>query len=305
MAILNTGAFPKHLDGDINKIYTNTLVAYEREYPAIAQVANAPAGGHYTEAELSGLGHLETKHQGQSINFDIPVEGNEKSITYVSYAKGFQITEEGIQDDLFGNFKKLPESLARSAAIKPDIVFFNTIFNNGFGTTTSWDGDYIFDTDHHKLYLGTTATGNEPATPSDLTETSLQEAFEYGWNATDHAGMPVYLDPEIVLVAVANTWQVNKLWKDSGQIGSANNDSNTVAPTNGIISWRPFISRFLTDADAWFLLFKQRDCRLWWKKQATLESMDDFYTGNAMWKATERFAAFTMDWQGMWGNPGA
>jgi hypothetical protein len=305
MAILNSAAFPKHLDGDINKIFFDDFEQYARDYLEVAKIETAPPGGHYTEAELSGLGHLETKTEGNSITFDVPVEGNEKTIYYTTYAKGFQITEEGMADDLFGNFKKLPAKLSKSAAIRPDVVFFNHVFNNGFVSSTAWDGNFIFDTDHTQLYTGLANLANEPTTASDLSETSLQEAYEYYWGVEDEAGMPMYLDPEILLVAPQNTWMVNNLYKSSGMVGSANNDINTVNPSNGVISWRPFVSRFLTDTDAWFLLSKQRDCRLYWKKQATLESADDFYTGNALFKVTMRFGVGVFDWRTMYGNPGA
>lgn len=305
MAILNTAAFPKELDANIHKIFFDEYEPYMRDYLAIAKIENAPPGDRYTESELSNIGALETKPQGQSITFDIPVEGNEKTIYFTTYAKGLQFTEESMADDLHGNFTKLPTKLAESAARKPDVVFFDHVFNNGFASSLAWDGDYIFDVDHHQLYTGLTNLANEPATPSDLSETSLQEAFEYFWGVEDEAGFPMYLDPEILLAATGNTWTVNNLFKSSNVVGSAENDINTVAPSNGVVSWRPYISRYLTDADAWFLLSKQRDCRLLWKKQATLESADDFYTGNALFKVTMRFGVGVWDWRTMWGNPGA
>ena len=311
MAITNTKVFPKHLDRDINAIFFDDFITYPNDYPDVAVVGSAAPGNHYTEAELSGLGHLKTKKEGDSITFDLPVEGHEKTVYWETYALGFQITAEMAADDQTGNFKKMPQKLAKSAAIKPDIVFFNNNFNNGFTGTVvgnynlSWDGQHIFDTDHTELYTGLATIANEPATAGSLSETTLQAGFEYFWNLTDEAGMPMVLTPDILLVPTELTWVVSKLQKQGLIINSANNDINTVSPQNGIVGWRPKISRFLTSATAWFLLSKERDHRLEWKQNASLESADDFYTGNALFKVTERFQAYTMAFKPSYGNPGA
>jgi phage major head subunit gpT-like protein len=254
---------------------------------------------------LSGLGHLTQKDEGDSIEFDIPVEGNSKTVYYTSYAKGFQITREMAQDDLFGNMNKLPAKLAKSAAIKPDVVFFNTIFNNGFDTTTVGDGLYVFDSSRPQLYTGATSESNMADTPSSLSETSLQAGFESFWALEDEAGMPINIEPDILLIPYQLTWVAEKLRQTGLVVGSANNDINTVNPSNGVVGWRIMVSRFLTDTNAWFLLAKERDCRMYWKDNATFESSDDFYTGNALFKVTMRFNTFAMQWKGMYGNAGA
>ena len=304
MAIANTGAFGNSLDGDMNKIFFDEYEPYKRDYESIAVISTAPPGNHYQESELSGFGHLVLKDEGDAITFDIPEQGNAKTIYYTSYAKGFQITQEMYKDDLFKNFQKLPQKLAKSAAVKPDVVFFDTIFNNGFSSTTSSDGANIFDTVHTQLKTGAANRSNEPSSGSSLSETSLRAAWEHYWDLEDEAGLPITLTPDIMAIPPELTWVAEQL-RQSGLItGSANNDINVVNPSNGVVQWKPFVSRFLTDANAWFLLAKERDCRLYWKENAEMESGDDFYTGNALFKVTMRFSVFAMDWKGMYGNPG-
>lgn len=309
MAIANTGVFGNHLDGDMNRIFFDDYTTYRRDFPAVAKVEQAPPGNHYKESELSGFGHITQKDEGDSIVFDIPVEGHSKTVYYTSYAKGFQITQEMAQDDLFGHMNGLPSKLAKSAAIKPDVVFFN-LFNNGFASETAWDGQYVFDTDHDQLYTGASNKANEPAVASSLSETSLQAGFEHYWALQDEAGLPITMTPDLLLIPPELTWTAEKLRLTGLIVGSANNDINTVNPTNGVmgptsVGWRSYVSRHLTSSTAWFLLSKERDCRLYWKNQATMESSDDFYTGNALFKVTMRFAAFVMNWKGLYGNAGA
>lgn len=305
MALTNTKVFPKSLERDINKMFFDAYIEYPREYQQIAKIETAPPGNHYREAELSPLGQLRELPEGEGIQFDLPVEGNDKTIYYTKYGLGFQITEEMMADDLFGNFKKMPSKLAKSAVQKQETVFWD-LFNSGFTTQTAWDGNAVFSTSHAALKDGTSLS-NKPATDGALSETTLQAAFEYFWNAKDQAGMPITLEPWLLVAPVKLRWLIMKLWKTEGVVGSANNDINTVNPAQNpdLPGWKPFLSRYLTSDTAWFLIAKDHDARFYWKKKPALESSDDFSTGNALFKATERMASFVMNYQGMYGNAGA
>lgn len=303
MAITNTKVFGKHLDRDINDIFFDEYNLAPSEYDKIAKVMTAPAGDHYTEAELSPLGNLREIPQGNGITFDLPVEGHEKTIYYTKYGLGFQITQEMYKDDLTGNFRSMPKKLAKAASQKPEIVFFN-LFNNGFAST-AWDGQYVFDTDHVTMKSGDTIA-NEPTTPGSLSETTLQAAFEYYDTLVDEAGNPLNLRPNKLLVPTELKYTALKLRANEGKIGTANNDLNIVAVDNDIVDrYSIHVSRYLTSSSAFFLLSDSHDFRLYWKEQATMESADDFYTGNALFKTWMRFAAFVMDYKGAYGNPGA
>lgn len=315
MAITNTKVFPKNFDRDVTRIFFDELIPYVRDFPDVAVVTTrSKPGSHLTEAEMSGIGHLQDLPEGNQVTFDIPVEGHEKTIYWDWYALGIQITERMMTYDFRGNFKKLPQKLAKSAAIKPDVIFHNNIFNNGFTGTDkynlSWDGQNIFDQDHTQLYTGLSNIANEPSTAGALSETTLQAGFEYFWGVNDEAGMPVTLTPDLLYVAPANAWQLSKLKKSGLIIGSMDNDPNTVMPgfTEGpggqTVGWRGKVSRFLTSDDAWFLLAKERDCRLDWVLQARFDSSDDFHTGSALFKVTEAFQAYAMSYREMYGNPG-
>ena len=305
MALTNTKVFPNEFEKDINKIFFDNYIEYPREFQQIAKIQTAPPGKHYRESELSPVGALRELPEGEGLQFDLPVEGNDKTITYTNYGLGLQFTEESVMDDLFGNFKKLPAKLAKSAVQKQEGVFWD-LFNSGFTTQTAWDGNAIFSTSHAALKGGADLS-NTPAVAGSLSETTLQAAFEYFWNLKDQAGNPITMEPWLLVAPVKLRWKVMELWKTEGVLGSANNDINTVNPSQNpdLPGWKPFMSRYLTSDTAWFLISKDRDARFYWKKKPTLESSDDFSTGNALFKTTERMAAFVMDYVGMYGNAGA
>lgn len=303
MAITNTKIFGKHLDADISKIFFDDFIPAAREYDKIAKVAPAPAGNHYTEAELSDLGELQDLGEGAGIQFDLPVEGHEKTIYYYGYGLGFQITRYMMKDDLQRNFEKMPSKLSKSARYKPETVFFD-LFNNGFTTATSWDGQSIFDTDHATMKSADTIA-NE-LTAATLSETSLQAAFEYYDGLLSEAGLMLDFDgPKTLLVPTALRATAFKLMQTQGKLGSAQNDINLMALQNDYVDYKLHVSKFLTSDTAFFLLSPQHDFRLYWKEEAELESADDFYTGNALFKVTERFGVGCFDYKGGCGNAGA
>jgi phage major head subunit gpT-like protein len=304
MAITNTKVFGYSLDRDMNDIFFDEYSLAPGEYDKIAKVANAPGGNHYTESELTPLGSLREVPEGTGIVFDLPEQGHSKTVYFTKYGLGFQITQEMYKDDLFGNFKKMPRKLAKSASQKPEVEFFD-LFNNGFGTHTAWDGQYLFDTDHSTLKSGDTIA-NEPSTAGSLSETTLQAAFEYYDTLVDEAGNPLTIRPNKLVVPTELKYTALKLRANTGQIGTANNDLNIVAAENDFVdSYSIHVSRYLTSSTAWFLLSDQHDFRFYWKERASFESADDFYTGNALFKTVMRFACFVMDYKGAYGNEGA
>ena len=305
MGVANTKAFPKQLDKDINKMFFDSYTEYEPEYTKIAKISKAPAGNHYTEAEISGLGAFRPIGEGEGVSFDLPVEGHEKTVYYDKFGLGFQVTEEMVADDLQGKIIQMPKKLAKSGRYKFETAFFD-LFNNGFVTTyhTAWDGKAIFTTDHTTLKSGDTI--NNDLTAASLSETSLQAMFEYFDTLVDESGNPLMMKPKILLYPTELRWTAEQLMKARGAVDSMDNNLNLLNPENGAVAnYITHMSRFLTSSTAYFLLAEERDCRMLVKKDVTMESSDDFSTGNRLYKATSRFVSFVNDYKGMVGNAGA
>lgn len=304
MAITNVQNFGNSLDGDQNDAFFDEFAEYPSEYEAVAKMREAPPGNHYKAFEVSPLGSLREKPEGTGIQFDFPVEGHTKEVTYTSYALGYQITKEMFKDDLHGKIRAMPRDLAASARQKPNVVFFN-LFNNGFASETAWDGQYVFDTDHTTLKSGETIA-NEPTTNLALSETAMQAAYEYYDGLVGESGRPISLDPYLLLVPVKEQWMAKQLVGAENVIDSANNNLNTMNPENGFIpGLKVMVSRYLTSDTAWFLISRQHGFFLYWKERAEFDSGDDFYTSSALFKVEMRFAAFVLDYKGAYGSTGA
>lgn len=299
--ILNTKVFPKHLDRDINKIFFDDYTARTPEYPMLVEVSMAPPGNHYTEAELSILGGLREIPEGDGVTFDNPVEGNEKTVYYTEYGLGVQITHQMALDDLTGNFDRLPRKLSKSANDKVESKVAD-LFNSGFDTHTAWDGNYIFYDSRTTLKSGDTIDNN--GTAASLTETSLIAAFEYFDTLVDSGGYPLLAMPKLLVVPTELRATAERLLRTPQVVGSANNDLNMTGP-QGFFGPQLFVSHYLTSSTAWFVLSDLWDGRLYWKEKFYMESADDYFTGNALFKVVGRFVPFVMNPIGGYGNAGA
>ena len=320
---MNRASYANQFDKEIAKMVYGKYADYPKEFDKIAKIANFPAGKTYTEAEISGLGQLRAMGEGEAISYDVPAEGHKKSISTVKFGLGFQRTEEMSADELFAMSGKMAASLAKSAAYAAEQNFFN-LFNNGFVTTyhTAWDGKAVFADDHATLKSGT-VINNKAAV--DLSQSTLEAAFEYFDNLVDEAGMPLLIKPKTLLIPTELKWVANDLLKATGRIwdytsrnvGSVTIGSATAAPSgsemlngvnpaNGVVdSWNIFVSRYITDSTSWFLLSDEHDARFYWKKKPTMSSSNDFDTDNMMYKLVMRFATAVFDYKAMYGSSGA
>lgn len=318
---MNRASYANQFDKEIAKMVYAKYADYPKEFDKLAKISNFPAGKTYTEAEISGLGQLRAMSEGEAISYDVPAEGHKKSISTVKFGLGFQRTEEMSADELFAMSGKMASSLAKSAAYAAEQNFFN-LFNNGFVTTyhTAWDGKAVFADDHATLKSGTTID-NKAAV--DLSQSTLEAAFEYFDTLVDEAGLPLLIKPKVLLIPTQLKWVANDLLKATGRVwdytdrnkglvdtsiagASGNFLQNGLNPNTGIVDgWSVFVSRYITDSDSWFLLSDEHDARFMWKKKPTMSSSTDFDTDNMMYKLVMRFATAVFDYKAMYGSTGA
>jgi hypothetical protein len=305
MALLSTKSLTKEYDKSIDKIFYGNYKEAPREFDKVFKIwtAGKELGGVYTESELSGLGALQVKKEGTGVTFTSPTEGNEVSRTPTIYALGFQLTMEANQDDLHGNWKKMPAELSKSASLKRETVAFD-LFNDGFATHTGWDGQYIFDASGRTL-LGDTGTtqNNRPSSDVSMSETGLQAMFQYFKTVKDSVGRPVMATPKMVLYPIDLMWTANVLSKTVGKPGSMDNDINTIKDYASGVTFMP--SRHLTSATAWFGLADIHDFNFVWFMPATLDSWDEPGTRNALYAVFMRFMVYMNNPIGCWGTTGA
>jgi len=256
-------------------------------------------------AYLSSLSLVPKKGEGDPITYDARLQGPKKAWVHDTYALGLRITEEAIEDDLYGVMRDGARELGVSARETRHIAVAE-IFNTGFVTTyhTAGDALAIFYTAHTKLGGG---TWSNQATASSLSYSTLQAAIRAFESQTDHRGKKIMQTPTTLLVPPALEFKALELLESVGQPESDTNDINAVRrarPSIKLVVWP-----YLTSATAWFLIgdnAKMSTGLIHFERVGvTFGKEGDFDTGDAKFKTRFRISTEVNHPIGMYGNAGA
>jgi phage major head subunit gpT-like protein len=217
---------------------------------------------------------------------------------------GFSLTEEAMEDNLYDSLSsRYTKALARAMAYTKQVKAAN-ILNQGFtGGPTYGDGKVLFATDHPLVSGGTNS--NRPTVGADLNETSLEAAVIQiaGW--TDERSLLIAAKPRKLVVPPSLQFVAERLLKTELRVGTTDNDINALK-SMGSIPEGFTVNHYLTDTNAWFLLTDVPNGLKHFVRTPMQTGMDaDFDTGNARYKARERYVFGVSDPLGAFGSPGA
>ena len=256
------------------------------------------------ETKLSGFSAAPVKNEGSAIAFDNAQEAFSARYQHETIALGFSITEEAIEDNLYDSLSaRYTKALARSMAYTKQIKAAN-VLNNGFNSNfPGGDGVELFSTAHPLVSGG--VNSNEPATPADLNETSLEAAVIQIAQWTDERGLLIAAKPRKLIIPVELMFVATRLLETELRVGTADNDINALK-NNGSVPGGYSVNHYLTDPNAWFLCTDVPNGMKHFIRTPLSQSMDgDFDTGNVRYKARERYSFGWSDPLGMWGSSGS
>jgi hypothetical protein len=299
MAQITTGQIVAFLDANLNEGWQDGLKRWPEEYAQVAKVSDSTKSAEKDSYE-SGFGAMPAKPEGQAATYDTLIPGVDKTYVHTTYALGYEITEEAIEDNLNTpeTFAKLPQALNGAAMETVEVSFFN-IFNNGF-STNGFDGVPLFSASHPLLSGGTQS--NTPSTQADLSVTSLQNGITAFGQFKDERGLNKACYAKKLMVGVANQFVVEELLKSEYKPYTANNERNAIM-SHDLVS---FVSHYLTDDDAWFLLGEDHMIKFIWRvRLGALRKSTDFDTTNLKHLARMRFSTGYSHYKETYGSSGA
>jgi len=297
-----TGAFSELLAPGLNGVFFMHLKDRQPDYTKIFYVDSSKR--NYEEnLELAALSTMPVKGEGTPIAYQDFIQGGKKRFTHVTFALGFRVTEEMMEDDLYGPMKKSAKALKRSALNSEEVLCFN-VLNNSFTTEAGFPkfgvNEPLVSTAHTLLGGGTAS--NRPAADVDISYAALEAAILYFNTVNDERGLPIDLKPETLVFHPNDLFLVRELLESDKRPFTANNEVN---PLKSLLT--PMWSRYLTDTDAWWVVAeKSEDGLIYWRRRALkFQAGDDFDTGDAKFKASWRGSAGCSEWRNLYGSSGA
>ena len=302
MAISRAQLLKELLPG-LNALFGLEYKTYGEEHKEIFETETSERSFE-EETKLSGFSAAPVKNEGSAIAYDNGQEAWTARYNHETIALGFSLTEEAIEDNLYDTLSsRYTKALARAMAYTKQTKAA-AVLNNGFSSSyKGGDGVELFSTLHPLVSGG--VNSNEPSTPADLNETSLEAAVIQiaGW--TDERGLLIAAKPRKLIVPPSLQFVATRLLETELRVGTNDNDINALK-NNGSIPEGYTVNHFLTDSDAWFLTTDVPNGLKHFVRTPLATSMDgDFDTGNVRYKARERYSFGWSDPLGAFGSPGA
>lgn len=307
--VLTTPQIPALLTPGLRKAMFSTVNTFPKLWNAIFNTVPAKPGSNtgkaYFEDHLvRSVGRLAPKAEYATIDYDSIAPVGTVRYTPYTFALGARISQETIEDELYGVVPKIGAELGSAAMYEVEMQAFK-IYTLGFGTTgggTGFNpvgpqGQSLFHTAHAIARGGTYA--NRPASATDLSQAALEDATTSMRRTVNESGLPDPRMPRSLDVAVELEWIAKKLLLSEYEPDSANNAINTQYKA---LSYK--LIHYFTDPGMWVVRADKHSMNVWIRRGIQTQSEADFDRGGMKTKVTFRIGTGHSDWRGIHGSPG-
>jgi len=287
------------LEPGFRKIFDDAFKEMALVFPKLFRVNSSRKQDEFDSA-VSGFGLMTETTEGGQITYEDPVQMYDVTYVHKKYTKGFKVSEELWEDDLYNVMNRKPAALARSARRTAENSAAN-VFNRAFNTSyTGGDAKPLCSTSHPRSDGGSSQS-NASSTGITLTETNLETARTAARQQLDDKGMRIQVMPNTILVPVDLEKTANIIIQSSARSGTADNDYNFYRGKFKVISWE----YLTTNNTVWFLIDPAQHQLTWfWRVKPEFKQDVAFDTGMALFKSRQRFSNGWSDWRGVWGSKG-
>ena len=291
-------SFGDLLEPGFAQIYNDAYKELDRIFTNVFMVKSSSKQDE-RESGVTGFGLLTVKNENAPIDYEDPVQMYDTTYTHLKYSKGFKISLEMYEDDLYGIMNKRPAALGkamrRTAEDQASLVFRRAFNSSYLGA----DSEELASTSHDRSDGGT-AQSNASSTGITLTEANLETGRLAMRNQLDDKGQIIDVNANILLVPIALEKTAHLIVDSTMRQGTADNDLNFYKGKFEIVPWI-----YLTSTTAWFLIDSSEHELTWfWRKRPTFKADELFDTEYAVYKSTMRLSRGWSDWRGIWGSQG-
>lgn len=299
MAISRAQLLKELLPG-LNALYGLTYKNYENQHKEIYEIESSERSFE-EEVKLAGFGSAPVKTEGSALRYDNAQESYISRYNHETIAMGFSLTEEAVEDNLYDSLSaRYTKALARGMAYTKQVKAA-AVLNEGF-TTVGGDGAALFSASH-PLYSG--GFNSNLGAAADISEATLEAAVIQINQWTDERGLLIVAKPKKLVIPPQLQFAVTRILQTEGRVGTTDNDLNAIK-TNGIFPGGYTVNNYLTDINGYFIITDVPNGLKHFVRTPMKTGMDsDFDTGNARYKARERYSFGYSDHLGAWGSAGS
>jgi hypothetical protein len=238
-------------------------------------------------AFTSGFGYLVNKPEGTPLTYDERIQGFTKRWSHDTYGLAVRITDEAIEDDLYGVMTQAMRQLGVSAAATRHLIAIRMLMNATATTYhTCGDGLALCVSNHTRLDGSTWSNVGSAAAPTTAAVEAAVQNFE---NITDHRGKRYDQKAKAIICGPSLEFTMASILESTQTAENANNAKNTLKTRRSLTLE---IEPEITD-DRWFVQGeKDPDIGLIWfdRKKPTTTQHGDPDTGDTIFSITTRFS---------------
>ena len=299
---INSGSFAKALWPGVNSWYGEKYAEHTVEYTDLFDKETSRKAWE-EDMGTSMFGLAAVKPEGNSVVYDNAQQGFLTRYQHITYALGFIITQEMVDDDLYDVIgKKRAQGLAFSMRQTKEIVganVYNRAFTAGY---VGGDGVTLLNTAHVNVQG---ATYSNMTTAATLSEASLEDLTIDIMQAENDRGLNISLTGQCLIIPPALVYEADRILNSSLRVGTSDNDLNALKNA-GKFPGGVKVNHYLTSDTAYFIRTNCPDGMKYFERKADSFSMDnDFDTDNAKYKVSGRYSFGWTDPRALYGNAGA
>lgn len=295
-----SGAIAELVAPDLRKVYFETGKERPLEYPLVANVQEME-WNPLTDQQVSGLGTMPTKSEGDVFAKDDIIMGSTKTYTATAYGLAVEITWEAWRDELYGVLDEMIRCLNRATRNRQEVDFWG-ILNNAFSTSyTGFEASTALCSTTHTGLDGETRA-NKPSTDIGLSITGVQNSITRFEDLTDERNLPRMMAPVMALITSADKFTAREIFGSAGKPYTAQNEINALVEDD--LAY--MVCHYITTSTYWFLLAAKgvHDLNFLWRDHPIFDVFDDPWSKNAVATSYQRFDVGYATWRGVDGSDG-
>lgn len=305
MTVIATGNISPLLVKGVKNVFGQAYAKHSKQWDLLFN-AEKSVKAFEQDQQFDGFGLAPEKQEGAGVAYDSQQAGFSPRFKNLTYAKGFIVTKEAKDDNLYHLFERRARALAFSMQQTKENIGAN-IYNRGFNSAflmEGGDGVSLFSTAHVNGPSDSTTFSNTLATPAALSEASLEDMLIQINEATDPRGLRIALKGTRLIVPPKLGFDAERILKSTQQNDNASNAINALRST-GMLPGGHMVNNYLTSNTAWFIKTDAPDGMKCFSRQEVEFDQDmDFGTSNTRFKADERYSFGWSDPRGAYGSAG-
>jgi len=297
---ITSGSAARLLQEGVKKVWDAASKEWEPIYPQLYKTDTSSKAYELT-VQMENMGLASVKTEGDDITLDSFRQSFAPKFVHVAYGKGFIVTREAKDDNLYGYYKKGARALNRSMNITKEVrthVLYNTAFAAS-SAMTGGDGIAMCSASHINGPSG--GTYSNIITAAEFSESSLEDMLKTIMRAKDDRGLAIKLRAMKLIGHTNNKFEFDRVLNSSLRSGTADNDKNVLMGTisNGVVT-SPYLD---SNTKAWFIMTDAEEGMTYYDR-TPLEFDEDkaFMSDNSRYKAYMRFSTGYSDPRGIYGS---